>query len=308
MADKRVSLDEALALVPDGATLTAGGFAHSHQPMGFFRALIAEGRSDLSLMGVAECWVAEWLAAAGMLRKAWFSNFMFEGFGRCRRFSEGIENGTIAAEDHSHFGMIMRLVAGAERLPFMPMLSQGGTDIALLGGFEQPEDKIRVIDSPFGDGQRVTVTSPLVPDVAVIHAARADRLGNVQLGGASAVIEEQAAAARTVIVTVEKIVETDEIRRTPEATLLSALTVDAVVHLPFGAWPTGVYGYHDPDMDFLSNYYAASRDAGACSDWVDRHLRAPADHWAWLDAAGMARLLALRTDPVLGYRPAEVPA
>lgn len=305
MKDKRISLEEAIALVPDGCSLTAGGFAHSHQPLGFLRALIAAGRQNLSIMGVAECWVAEWLAAAGMLDKAWFSNFMFEGFGRCRRFSEGIEAGRIATEDHSHFGMVMRLVAGAERLPFMPMLSEGGTDIASTAGIERPEDKLRIVESPFGGGERVTVTSPLRPDVAIIHAARADASGNVQLDGATAVLEEQAAAARTVIVTVEEIVEAGEIAANPAATLIPGLYVDALVHLPYGAWPTGMYGYHDPDMDFLGSYYEASRDPASCTKWIDEHLRGPVDHWDWLDRAGVARLLALRTDPVLGYRPAE---
>ncbi|WEX07262.1 CoA-transferase [Chelativorans sp. AA-79] len=305
MPDKLVSLEEALALVPDGCAITAGGFAHSHQPMGFFRALIAEGRKDLSIMGVAECWVAEWLAAAGMLRRAWFSNFMFEGFGRCRRFSEAIEAGEIETEDHSHFGMVMRLVAGGQRLPFMPVLSQGGTDIVSVAGFERPEDKVQSMTSPFPDGRVVTVTSPLNPDVAIIHAARADRLGNVQLFGASSVIEEQTGAARKVIVTVEEIVPSSTFRARPEATLLPGLMVDAVVHLPFGAWPTGVYGYHDPDLPFLRDYYEASREPAACKAWIDRHVRSPRDHWDWLDRAGIVRLLALRTDPVLGYRPAE---
>nr|WP_255617233.1 CoA-transferase [Aurantimonas sp. VKM B-3413] len=297
-------MEEAVRLVPDGCSITAGGFAHSHQPLGFLRALIAEGRRDLAIMGVAECWVAEWLAAAGMLDKAWFSNFMFEGFGRCRRFSEGIEAGEIATEDHSHFGMVMRFVAAAERLPFIPMLSQGGTDIATTGGIERPEEKIQIIKSPFG-GEPVAVTSPLRPDVAIIHAARADACGNTQLDGATAVLAEQAAAAKTVIVTVEEIVEPGEIAANPAATLISGFYVDALVHLPYGAWPTGMYGYHDPDMGFLDDYYQASRDPASCARWIEEHLRGPADHWDWLGRAGVARLLALRSDPALGYRPAK---
>lgn len=305
MKDKLISLTEALALVPNGASLTAGGFAHSHQPLGFLRALIAEGRRDLSLMGVAECWVAEWLAAAGMLDKVWYSNFMFEGFGRCRRFSEGVEAGRIRTEDHSHFGMINRLVAGGQRLPFMPMLSQGGTDILTRTWIESPEDKARVIASPFDPGQVVTLVSPLRPDVAILHVARADAAGNAVLPGASAVLEEQAAAARTVIVSAEEIVSTDEIRKRPEATLIPGLFVDAVVHMPYGAWPSGMYGLYDPDMEMLGSYYDASRVAESCSAWVETNLLGPEDHWAWLDAAGVARLLALRVDPTLGYRPAD---
>ncbi|MGQ9368324.1 CoA transferase subunit A [Azospirillum sp. ST 5-10] len=297
---KLVPLDEAVSAVADGASLTGGGFAHSHQPLAFTRALIRAGRRDLSLMGVAECWVAEFLAAAGMLRRAHFSNFMFEGFGRCRRFSEGVESGAIAVEDHSHFGMVMRLMAGGLALPFMPLSAMSGTDILAQPGFEPPEAKAARLASPFGNGT-ATVVSPLRPDVAVIHAARADRLGNVQLFGTSSVVEEQARAARTVIVTVEEIVDTDVIRRQPELTLLPGLMVDMVVHLPYGAHPTGVYGYYDHDAPHLADYYAASRTAEDAARWLDRWVHGLPDHFAYLDAVGASRLLKLRVDPALGY-------
>jgi acyl CoA:acetate/3-ketoacid CoA transferase alpha subunit len=297
---KLVPLEEAVGAVADGASLTAGGFAHSHQPLAFTRALIRAGRRDLSLMGVAECWVAEFLAAAGMLRRAHFSNFMFEGYGRCRRFSEGVEAGRIEVEDHSHFGMVMRLMAGGLSLPFMPLSSMSGTDILAQPGFEPAAAKSASLASPFGAGA-VRVVSPLRPDVAVIHAARADRLGNVQLFGTTSVVEEQARAAGTVIVTVEEIVEIDEIRRQPELTIIPGLMVDMVVHLPYGAHPTGVYRYYDHDPACLADYYAASHSQADTDRWLDRWAHGPADHFAYLDAIGASRLLKLRVDPALGY-------
>lgn len=298
---KLVSLDEAVACIRDGMSITAGGFAHSHQPMGFFRALMRTGVKDLTIMGVAECWVAEWLAAAGMLRRAYFSNFMFEGFGRCRRFSEGIENGLIEAEDHSHFGMVMRFTAAGLGLPFMPMRSQAGTDIMNVSGFEDPAAKAQMFRSPF-DGEVVSLISPLKPDVAVIHAARADDLGNVELYGTTSVIEEQVRAASLVIVTVEEIVSTDEIRRNPQATLIPGLMVDKLVHLPYGAFPLGIYGYYEYDGAALAEYYEASRSPQTTQVWIGTWVHAIESHWDYLDAHGASRLLSLRTDPYLGYR------
>ncbi|MFC7397840.1 CoA transferase subunit A [Chelatococcus sp. GCM10030263] len=297
---KITPLEEAARAVPDGASLTAGGFAHSHQPLAFSRELIRQGRSRLTLMSVAECWVAEFLAAAGLLEKVYFSNFMFEGYGRCRRFSKAVEAGTLAVEDHSHFGMVSRLMAAGLGLPFMPMRAMAGTDILAVSGFEQAAEKAQRLESPFGDGV-VTAVSPLKPDVAVIHAARADRLGNVQLFGTTSVIEEQARAAGLVIVTVEEIVDTAVIRRQPEMTLLPALMVDMVVHVPYGAHPTGVYGYYDHDAPHLAEYYAASQTDAGTTDWLDRWVHGIADHWAYLDALTISRLLRLRVDPALGY-------
>jgi acyl CoA:acetate/3-ketoacid CoA transferase alpha subunit len=297
---KITPLEVAARAVPDGASLTAGGFAHSHQPLAFTRELIRQGRSQLTLMSVAECWVAEFLAAAGMLEKVYFSNFMFEGYGRCRRFSKAVETGTLAVEDHSHFGMVSRLMAAGLGLPFVPMRAMAGTDILAVSGFEPAEEKAQRLESPFGNGV-VTAVSPLKPDVAVIHAARADARGNVQLFGTTSVIEEQARAADLVIVTVEEIVETEVIRRQPEMTLLPALMVDMVVHLPYGAHPTGVYGYYDHDAPHLADYYAASQTDAGTAGWLDRWVYGMPDHWAYLDALTVSRLMRLRVDPALGY-------
>jgi glutaconate CoA-transferase subunit A len=296
---KLVSLEQAVSVIRDGMSLTAGGFAHSHQPMALIRALIRQGTKNLTIMGVAECWVAEYLAAAGLLDRAYFSNFMFEGFGRCRRFSDGVETGLIATEDHSHFGMVCRFQAAALGLPFMPMRAMAGTDILAMPGFEDPTMKTQRMASPFGDAV-VTAVSPLKPDVALIHAARADRDGNVQIFGATSVLEEQARAASYVIVSVEEIVEPDVIRRQPELTILPSLLVDTLVHLPYGAHPTGVYGYYEHDPVHLGEYYTASRGQAATDDYLRRWVFEMPDHWAYLDAIGMARLLRLRVDPALG--------
>ncbi|WP_250470047.1 CoA-transferase [Caballeronia sp. GAFFF2] len=305
MTGKLVSMDAALDAVRDGMSITAGGFAHSHQPMALLRALIKRGAKHLTLMGVAECWVAEFLAAANALDRAYFSNFVFEGFGRCRRFSEGVERGAIEVEDHSHFGMVNRLGAAAMGLPFMPMRSMSGTDILATPGFEPREAKSRLIESPFDARDRVLAVSPLTPDVAIIHAARADEQGNVQLYGPTSVIVEQARAARHVIVSVEDLVDTQTIRRNPEFTVLPGLLVDAVVHAPFGAHPLGNFGYYLHDQPHLQDYYDASRTPQATQAFLDEHVHAPADHWAYLDRIGIARLLRLRVDPALGFIPAE---
>lgn len=298
--NKLVSLEEALEPIRDGMSITAGGFAHSCQPMALTRGLIRRGLRGLTIMGVAECWVAEFLAAAGMLERAYFSNFMFEGFGRCRRFSEGVEAGRIATEDHSHFGMVCRLQAAGLGLPFMPIRAMAGTDIIDVPGFEDAAHKSSILASPFGNGS-VTVVSPLRPDVAIIHAARADRDGNIQLFGTTAVIEEQARAARHVIVSVEEIVDANELRRHPELTILPGLMVDAVVHLPYGAHPTGVYGYYEHDAAHLGGYYEASRDQEATDRFLKRWAHDLPDHWTYLDTIGVRTLMELRVDPYLGY-------
>lgn len=303
---KLVPFEEAVGAVPVGASLTMGGFAHSHQPMAFTRALIRRGIGDLTLMGVAECWVAEFLAAAGMLRRTYMSNFMLEGFGRCYRFSRAVETAAVQVEDHSHFGMILRLVAGGLGIPFLPLRSMTGTDLLETAGFEPPERKWARIPSPFTD-EEVTTVSALRPDVAVIHAARADPAGNVQLFGPTSVIEEQVRAARTVIVTVEEIVADGVIRNRPELTLIPSFMIDLLVHLPMGAHPTGVYGYYDHDATHLAAYYAASREDAELQRYLDEWVFGLPEHAAYLQRIGARQLLGLRVDPGLGYLPPARP-
>jgi glutaconate CoA-transferase subunit A len=303
-ADRVVSLSDAVAGIKDGWNLTFGGFAHLMGPMALVRELIRAGKRDLDLTGVAECWAADTLAGAGALRRVRFSNFMFEGYGRCRNFSREIEEGRLPVEDHSHFGIANRLAAAGLGVPFLPIRSMAGTDILNVSGFEEPSQKWARMEDPFG-GPPVTVVAAVSPDAAVLHAQRADRAGNIQVDGVTAVIEEQARAARRLIVSVEEIVEASELRRHPEATLIPSFLVDAVVEAPFGAHPNGTFRYYQHDPEHIANYYAASRAPNTFATYLDEWVYGPKDEWAYLDKIGLSRLMALRVDPFLNYIPRD---
>jgi len=296
-SSKVVSLKEAVAGVPDGANMTFGGFAAYFTPMAFVREMIRQGGRRIEMTSVAECWVADHLAGAKLLRRARFSNFMFEGLGRCYNFCRGVERGEIAIEDYSHFAITSRLVAAGLGIPFMPIKPMAGTDLMNKRGFEA--EKARPFACPF-TGESVLLVPAVRPDVAVIHAARADRQGNTQLFGYTSVVDEQARAAERVIVTVEEIVNDTAIRQQPELTILPGLLVDAVVEVPFGAHPTGMYRYYDPDFNYLGDYYAASRDEAAFRRHLDEYVFGVPDHWAYLRKFGIRRLMSLRADPGLG--------
>jgi glutaconate CoA-transferase subunit A len=294
---KLVSLREAVNEIPDGANMTFGGFAAYFTPMAFVFELIRQGKRGLEMTSVAECWVADHLAGAKALKRARFSNFMFEGLGRCQNFSRGVERGEIAVEDYSHFAITTRLVAAGMGVPFLPIKSMAGTDLVAQRGFEP--QKALPFACPFS-GENVLLVPPIRPDVAVIHAARADREGNAQLFGYTAVVEEQVRAARTVIVTVEEVLEDRLIREHPELTIIPGFMVDRLVLLPFGAHPTGVYRYYDPDFAFLEAYYPASRSEEAFQHYLAEWVLGVRDHWDYLRKVGVGRLMALRADPGLG--------
>ncbi|NLU50530.1 MAG: CoA transferase subunit A, partial [Syntrophomonadaceae bacterium] len=131
-------------------------------------------------------------------------------------------------EDYSKFGAAMRWQAGALGLPSMPTKSQLGSDIIKYN------PKIKVVNDPY-TGEPLALVPASNPEVALIHASRADEIGNVQYFGLYGNTDVLARASQHVIVTVEEIVTQAEIRRMPNLTVIPYYYVDAVIHAPFGA-------------------------------------------------------------------------
>jgi acyl CoA:acetate/3-ketoacid CoA transferase alpha subunit len=255
--NKIMSLHAAVASIWDGQTLTFSGFGHGGHPMAFVRELIRQGHRGLTLNAVAECWPAEFLVGAGAVRAINMSNLMFEGLGRCRAISRAIETGSIMVDDHSHLGLSLRLLAAGWGVPFLPIRSMVGTDLAEVQTGKVT--KYRCIASPFGEGD-VGVVSALPTDVAVIHVHKCDEQGNGIVYGARSVIDAQVRGARRVIVTTEQLVSADEIVSENQLCVVPGFFVDAVVHTPFGAHPAGMYKLYVEDADHMARYYEASRD------------------------------------------------
>ena len=150
--------------------------------------------------------------------------------------------------------MVCRYTAGAMNLPFFPLRSYEGTDLP------RANPLIRPIKSPYSDEQLYAVPA-LKPDVAIIHAQRADAAGDTQVWGLLGCQKEAAFAADRVIVVVEELVDESVIRADPNRTILPGLVVDAVVVEPFGAHPSYAQGYYDRDNAFYLDWDAISRDA-----------------------------------------------
>lgn len=289
-------------MVEPGMALSFGGFGPTMTPLAFTRELIRQRIGDLTIIGLAEAWVADFLAGAGLLRSAQFSNFMFEGFGRCRNFCRAVETGAITVEDYSHFSQVSRFIAAGIGLPSMPVRTNLGSDIEHVSTLG--DSKFKEMSDPF-TGERLLFVPAVQPDICIVHAHRADPEANLQLLGAKACIEEQVKAARTVIATVEELVSTEYIRNNAETTLVPGFLVDVVVEVPWGAYPTGMYRLYDWDTEHLSHYVAASATVASFAEYLKKWVYAVPDHWAFLERVGLRRLMDLRADPYFGYRQPE---
>ncbi len=297
---KVVTLAAAAARIPDGAHLTISGFAHSLAPLALVRELIRQGKGAFELTSMGDCWAADMLAGAGRLVRARLSNYMFEGFGRCPNFSRAVESGALQVDDYSHFAVTSRFLAGALGLPSMPIRSMLGTDLLV----HKPLDRDAVVEAPCPvTGERLVYVQAVRPDFALVHAHRADREGNLQLFGVTSTFDEMCRSARRVIATVEEIVPERTVRATPELTAVPGFMVEAVAEAPYGAHPAGMYRYYEFDRAHVEEYVAAAKSPERFARYLDTYVFGVSDHYAYLERIGIRRLLTLRADPWLGYRP-----
>jgi len=167
--------------------------------------------------------------------------------------------------------MANRYVAGASGLPFAVLRGYRGTGLETLNGAAGTTPTIKPITCPF-TGETLTAVSALRPDVAVVHAQRADRSGNVQLWGITGVQKEAVLASRRAVVTVEEIV--DELDPRPGAVVLPSWTVTYVAQAPDGAHPSYALGYSVRDNDYYVGWDAIARDRDAFSRWLDEQVYA----------------------------------
>ena len=287
---KLASLREAIAAhVRDGDTLAIEGFTHL---ISFAAAheVIRQGRRDLTLARLTPDLVYDQLVGAGCATRVVFSWLGNPGVGSLHAIRRAIEAGSLEIEEYSHHGMVARYAAGAARLPFYPLRSYDGSDLASVN------PAIRRLASPY-DGEEVSVVPPLNPDVTIIHAQRADADGNVQAWGIVGVQRDAALAAKRVIAVVEELVPSEVVRADPDRSLLPGSVVDAVCVEPWGAHPSYAQGFYDRDNRFYRDWDAISRDAGRLEAWLAEWVHATPDRAAYLERLGEDRLAALRPAP-----------
>lgn len=289
MPGKVASMRDAIAeLVRDGDTVAIEGFTHlicfaaGHE-------IIRQRKRDLVLARLTPDLIYDQMVAAGVARKLIFSWLGNPGVGSLhaiRRRTEG-EAPSLELEEYSHFGMVARYTAGAANLPFFPIRSYFETDLP------KANPNIRPIRSPFGN-ELLYAVPPLHPDVAIVHAQRADAEGNTQAWGLLGCQKEAAFAADRVIVVVEELIDEAVVRADPNRTIIPGLIVDAVVVEPWGAHPSYAQGYYDRDNRFYLDWDPISRDPVATDSWLRAWVYDLDGRAAYVEKLAPERLAALR--------------
>ncbi len=285
-ASKVISIEEAIARhVPSGSMVLMGAQLEQMIPFAAGHEIIRQGRRDLTLVGPISDILFDQMIGAGSVAKvlaAWVGN-VSAGVGYCfRRAVERHIPRAVQVVDYSNFTLALALHAGALGVPFMPTYATLGSDLLKKNG------NLREFSSPVNEEKLIAVRA-LRPDVAIIHAQRADPFGNTHLWGNLGVAVDGARAARKVIVVAEEIVQPEVIASDPNRTVIPGFLVAAVLHEPWGAHPSPVQGYYGRDHAFFSQYHEQSRQLEDFERWLERWVSGVADRREYMNRLGTCR-------------------
>lgn len=287
LREKVMSLSDAAALVKDGMKVGIGGSTMSRTPMALIWELIRQRRQNLSCSRCIVSTDGDLLFGSGVsdhMITSWFAQGILWGLSKVMRHH--VEKLGKRYDEWSHLSVGMRFRAGAMGVPFMPTRSMLGSDVMRM----RPE--VKEMDCPF-TGEKLLLVPALNPDVALIHVQRCDAYGNAQIDGLQFMDIDLALAANSVILTTERIVSNDQIRRDPDQTKIPFFCVDAVVEVPYGAAPHECYGLYEPMMQHMEAYVAQvnADPEGGMRDYLDRYFHGPKSWSDYLALIGMEELL-----------------
>jgi glutaconate CoA-transferase, subunit A len=262
-----LSLAEAVEdCVRDGDTVAMEGFTHLI-PYAAGHEVIRQQRRRLTLIKMTPDLLYDQLIGMGCAEKLVFSWGGNPGVGSLHRLRDAVENGwphPLAIEEHSHAAMANAYEAGAAGLPCAIFRGYIGVDLPKVN------PRIKHITCPF-TGEQLAAVPAHRPDVAIVHALKADRDGNVLLEGIVGVQKEVVLASKRSIVTVEEIVD-DFGPRSFNAVILPGWTVGAIVKVPGGAYPSYAQGYYKRDNAFYISWDRIARERETFLAWMKANV------------------------------------
>jgi glutaconate CoA-transferase subunit A len=277
---KLVGLEEAAALVPDGARLAlGGGGALMRRPMAFVRALVRRGARDLAVHQFLGGIETDLLIAGGCVASTNCAYLGLLEHGQAPCFQRAARDGTVEVNEYSEFMLIAALRAADLGLPFIPWKTPWGSALVQRLG-------LRTVRDPYSQAELLAVPA-MTLDVAVIHVERADQDGYVERPDEPDLIWDYdwliARVATTTIVCAEQIASP----RDPARVAVIGREVAYVVEAPGGAWPTGMHPRYKPDVAHVVDTYLPAATAGGAhlAEYMSTHvLPAEGRHSAGLRA------------------------
>jgi 3-oxoacid CoA-transferase subunit A len=220
--------------IPDGATLSVGGFGLCGIPSVLIEALLEQGTTDLEAVS-NNCGVDDW--GLGRLLQARRLRRMVSSYvGENKEFARQYLHGELEVELTPQGTLAERMRAGGSGIPAFFTATGGGTQVA-EGGLPWRYDEAGnvVVSSPpketrlFGEREYV-LEEAIIADFGLVRAWRGDRHGNLIYRDSARNFNPLAAmCGRITIAEVEELVEPGELD--PNAIHTPGVFVQRVVAL-----------------------------------------------------------------------------
>jgi glutaconate CoA-transferase subunit A len=266
--DKRTSEREVVAELRSGMTIGIGGWGSRRKPMSLVREILRSDLRDLTIVSYGGPDVGL-LCAAGRVRRLVYGFVSLDSIPLEPHFRKARQAGAFEARELDEGMLQWGLYAAALRLPFLPTRAGLGSDVLAIN----PE--LRLVRSPYADGEELVAVPALELDAALVHLNRADARGNAQFLGPDLYFDDLfCLAARRRFLSCEKVVETSDLLKggSLHTLRIQRHMVDGVVEAPGGAHFTECPPDYPRDEAFQREYAASARDEAAWTAFSTRYL------------------------------------
>lgn len=260
---KLIELSAFVSMLRDGMTIGIGGFGLDRKPMTLLAEIARSGVRDLTIETYAGALDVELLVATGAVARVVSCHVGLDYLGLAPVFRRARQTGAVAFEEWSEWSQLIAWRAAAERVPFATVRMDAGSELL------QVNPNIREAACPFTGERVVTVAAPRI-DLAVLHVEAIHPDGSAIARGDPYIDDLLARAAKTVVVSAERLIDDTELEANYRDVHLIGNYVDHIVVAPGGALPGSCVPCHLIDWPTLRRYAETpASDAEAAAAILD---------------------------------------
>ena len=289
LESKVMSVKEAVEkFVHDGDYLTLGGFGANRVPIAVAHEIVRQGRKNMGFAGHTSTHDFQILCAGEVFNKldvAYIVGLEARGLSpNARRY---MESGKVEVSEWTNYSMSVRFKAAAAGVSYYPARNVMGTDTFKYSG-------AKTIQCPF-TGTKYVAHPALYPDVSALHVHESDIYGNCRVRGITVSDFDVARASKRLIITCERLISNEEIRRDPSYTVIPYWCVDAVCEVPYGSYPGNMYAEYFSDEEHIREWLKVEEDPVEFKKFLEKNIYSCKDHFEYIEKnGGMHKLLKLR--------------